>query len=99
MKLIARAAQDHKHAQCTNKSNQKCANCNGGHGAAYKGCPVYHKYANKINNVNNTRKQTDKNETPTTKLTTKTNLNNIAKELVGKSEAEIITIFKKNTFQ
>ena len=64
-------AGTHKHAQCNNKSNKKCANCNGGQGAAYKGCPVYHKYANKINNVINSRKQTDKTETPITKLTTK----------------------------
>jgi len=62
-------------------------------------CPVYHKYhkyANKINNVNNSRKQTDKTETPITNLKTKNNLNNIAKELVGKSEDKIVTIFKKH---
>jgi len=82
MKLNARTA--HKHINTHNvtiNQTRNAQNSNGGHGAAYKGCPVYHKYANKINNVNNSRKQTDKTETPTTKLTTKNNLNNIAKEL------------------
>ena len=45
-------AGDHEHNKCTNHHNKKCANCQGPHSAAYKGCTHYLAYQRKINGSN-----------------------------------------------
>jgi hypothetical protein len=42
----------HGHRNCPNKNLKKCANCFSSHSAAYKGCPTYLRYVEKINQTN-----------------------------------------------
>ncbi|KAH3689926.1 hypothetical protein DPMN_191171 [Dreissena polymorpha] len=85
-------ADNHSHASCTSRNTRKCANCGGGHSAAYKGCPVYLKYQTTINNKNLRLTNNYLHNMSTTNQ--RPNLEQIAKQLVGKSEAEILTILK-----
>ncbi|KAH3842847.1 hypothetical protein DPMN_116351 [Dreissena polymorpha] len=85
-------AGNHSHASCTSRSARKCANCGGGHSAAYKGCPVYLKYQTTINSKNIRLTNNYLNNMNTTNQ--RPNLEQIAKQLVGKSEAEILTTQK-----
>ncbi|KAH3795644.1 hypothetical protein DPMN_149199 [Dreissena polymorpha] len=82
-------AGNHSHASCTSRSAKKCANCGGGHSAAYKGCTVYVKYQTTINSKNLRLTNNYLNNMNTTNQSP--NLEQIAKQLVGKSEAEILT--------
>jgi hypothetical protein len=45
-------AGPHGHKSCKNMNLKNCANCFGQHSAAYKGCPTYLKYVDKINQKN-----------------------------------------------
>ncbi|KAH3699706.1 hypothetical protein DPMN_074666 [Dreissena polymorpha] len=85
-------AGNHLHASCTSRGAKKCANCGGSHSAAYKGCPVYLKYQTTINSKN--LRLTNNYLNYMNKTNQRPNLNQIAKQLVGKSEAEILAILK-----
>jgi len=45
-------AGNHTHNQCFNRRNKKCANCQGPHSAAYRGCTYFLAYQQKINGNN-----------------------------------------------
>ena len=81
-------AGPHTHAGCKNKSNKICANCGGNHGAAYKGCPTYNKYASHINTLNNQLTQQHHARQPATaQLPTNTQKEQI-KNIITKVMAE-----------
>ena len=85
-------AGNHAHASCKTKNVKKCANCDGKHSAAYKGCPEYLKYQTLINNKN--LRVTNQYIHNIEVRNKRTNLEQLAKQLVGKSEAEILTILQ-----
>ncbi|KAH3796816.1 hypothetical protein DPMN_150388 [Dreissena polymorpha] len=85
-------AGNHSHASCNTRHARKCANCGGGHSAAYKGCPIYLKYQSTINSKN--LKVTKQYINNLQAINKRPNLAQIAKQLVGKSETEILSILK-----
>lgn len=85
-------AGNHAHASCKTKNVKRCANCDGKHSAAYKGCPEYLKYQTLINNKN--LRVTNQYIHNIEVRNKRTNLEQLAKQLVGKSEAEILTILQ-----
>ncbi|KAH3697312.1 hypothetical protein DPMN_084810 [Dreissena polymorpha] len=74
------------------KNVKRCANCDGKHSAAYKGCPEYLKYQTLINNKN--LRVTNQYIHNIEVRNKRTNLGQLAKQLVGKSEVEILTILQ-----
>ena len=85
-------AGNHSHASFNTRHARKCANCGGGHSAAYKGCPIYLKYQSTINSKN--LKVTNQYINNLQAINKRPNLAQIAKQLVGKSETEILSILK-----
>ncbi|XP_052786056.1 uncharacterized protein LOC128221489 [Mya arenaria] len=94
-------ADNHTHSQCLTKNLKKCANCQGKHSAAYKGCPAYLKYTEKLEKhnaiitneyQNKCKIEGIKPDMPKTLKVTENQIKSLASLLVGKTEAEIENI-------